>query len=146
MKGLDRILKYKYRSYILSFDDKGRFLSCTNGWQDDFEGNEGVVENLENNVKKIIIQLTGGVATLTFLKRVLVNRMANTEETYGLTAEGDFINVYNLETRENLYQFENHLISRIIGRKLVAAMFQNINLDDIENPKVDLYIAFPGEQ
>ena len=146
MKGLDRILKYKYRSYILSFDDKGRFLSCTNGRQDDFEGNEGVVENLENNVKKIIIQLPGSVATLTFLKRVLVNRMANSEETYGLTAEGDFINVYNLETRENLYQFENHLISRIIGRKLVAAMFQNINLDDIENPKVDLYIAFPGEQ
>lgn len=146
--GLDRILKYKYRSYIVSFDDKGRFLSCTNGRQDynDLEGNEGVVENLENNVKKIVIQFPGSVATLTFLKRILVNRMANTEETYGLTAEGDFINVYNLETRENLYQFENHLISRIIGRKLVAAMFQNINLNDIENPKVDLYIAFPGEQ
>ena len=146
--GLDRILKYKYRSYILSFDAKGQFISCTNGRQDyyDLEGNEGVVENLESKVKKIFIQLPGSVATLTFLKRVLVNRMANTEETYGLTAEGDFIDVYNLETREHLYQFENRLISRIIGRKLVAAMFQNINLDDIENPKVDLYIAFPGEQ
>lgn len=110
------------------------------------EENACPVEDLGNNVKKIGIQLYGGVATLTFLKRVLVNRMSNTEESYGLVANGDLINVYNLETQENLYQFNNPLISRIIGSKLVAAMFQNINLDDIENPKVDIYIAFPGGQ
>ena len=86
----------------------------------------------------------GGVATLTFLKRVLVNRMSNTEESYGLVANGDLINVYNLETQENLYQFEHRQISILIGNRLVAAMFQNINLDDIENPKVDIYIAFPA--
>lgn len=144
--GLDRILKYKYRSYILSFDEKGRFLSCTNGRQDynDLEENEGVVENLENNVKKIAIQLPGGVETLTFLKRVLVNRMNNADENYGLTVAGDIINVYNLETQEHVYQFENRQISRLIGDKLVAAMFQNVNLEDIENPKLDIYIAFPG--
>ena len=107
------------------------------------EENENPVENLENNVKKIVIQLPGGVATLTFLKRVLVNRMANTDENYGLTVVGDLINVYNLDTQENVYQFENRQISSIINNKLVAAMFQNVNLDDIENPKVDLYIAFP---
>lgn len=110
------------------------------------EVNACPVEDLDNNVKKIGIQLYGGVATLTFLKRVLVNRMSNTEESYGLIANGDLINVYNLETQENLYQFNNSLISRIIGNKLVAAMFQNVNLDDIENPKVDIYIAFPSGQ
>lgn len=106
--------------------------------------NESPVEELENNVKKIVIQLPGGVATLTFFKRVLVNRMANTDENYGLTVVGDTINVFNLDTQENVYQFENRQISSIVGDKLVAAMFQNVNLDDIENPKVDIYIAFPG--
>ena len=113
---------------------------------DNEEENDSSVENLDNNVKKIVIQLPGGVATLTFLKRVLVNRMANNDENYGLTVVGNLINVYNLNTQENVYQFENRLISSIIGNKLVAAMFQNVNLDDIENPKVDLYIAFPGGQ
>ena len=108
------------------------------------EENENPVENLENNVKKIVIQLPGGVATFTFLKRVLMDRMANTDENYGLTVVGDLINVYNLDTQENVYQFENRQVSSIIGNKLVVAMFQNVNLDDIENPKVDLYIAFPG--
>lgn len=108
------------------------------------DDNEGTVENLDNNVKKVVIQLQGGVATLTFLKRVLVNRMANTDENYGLTSDGNLINVYNLDTQEKLYQFDNQLISRIIGNKLAAAMFQNVNLDDIENPKVDIYIALPG--
>lgn len=110
------------------------------------EENESPVENLENNVKKTVIQLPGGVATLTFLKRVLVNRMNNADENYGLTVVGDIINVYNLDTQETVYQFENRQINRIIGNKLVAAMFQNVNLDDIENPKVDLYIAFPSGQ
>lgn len=110
------------------------------------EKNNSAVENLDNNVKKIAIQLPGGVETLTFLKRVLVNRMNNTDENYGLTVAGDVINVYNLETQDHVYQFENRQISRLIGGKLVAAMFQNVNLDDIENPKVDLYIAFPGSK
>lgn len=104
---------------------------------------ESSVEYLDNNVKKITIQLHGGMATLTFIKRVLMNRMANTDENYGLTTEGDIINVYNLETQEDVYQFENQLISRLIGSKLVVAMFQNVNIDDIEHPKLDIYIAFP---
>jgi hypothetical protein len=83
------------------------------------------------------------MASLAFLKRVLMNRMANTDETYGLTAEGNLIKVYNLETQEYIYQFDNRVISSIIGDKLVAAMFQNINIDNIENPKLDIYIAFP---
>ena len=110
------------------------------------EENNSAVENLDNNVKKIAIQLPGGVETLTFLKRVLVNRMNNADENYGLTVAGDIINVYNLETQEHVYQFRNRQISRLIGNKLVAAMFQDVNLDDIENPKLDLYIAFPSGQ
>ena len=110
------------------------------------EENEKPVENLENNVKKIAIQLPYSVATLTFLKRILVNRMNNADENYGLTVDGDLINVYNLDTQEHVYQFENRQISSIIGNKLVVAMFQNVNIDVIENPKVELYIAFPGVQ
>lgn len=108
--------------------------------------NESPVENLDNNVKKIAIQLPCSEVTLTFLKRVLVNRMNNADENYGLTVDGDLINVYNLETQENVYQFENRQISKIIGDKLVAAMFQNVNLEDIEHPKLDIYIAYAGGQ
>jgi len=28
--GLDKLLNYKYRDYVISFDDKGKFLSCKN--------------------------------------------------------------------------------------------------------------------
>ena len=41
-------------------------------------------------------------------------------------------------------EFAHQLISGIIGSRLLAAMFQNVNLDDIENLIVDINLAFSG--
>lgn len=138
-EGLDRILRYKYRSYILSFDDKGRFLSCKSGQQYN-------APLLKNNIShQIMEKKTFGLKfkieglssdILLILKNYLTDLSHGKTPTCYIYSLGGFIGCY--DDNDNLFYVLNdsEIKAWVEEEGLLVGVFGIDHIEDSDNEGV----------
>jgi len=144
VEGLDKVLRYKYRNYILSFDDSGSFLSC----KEEQHGNVLLTSDCIDNQKmeKKIIGLDFKLGNISYdnletLKSYLTElSQGKTPTCYIYSSLGGSIGCYDSD--DNLfYNFHNSELNEWIQEEgLLVGVF---GVDKIDTPDIEGVITLP---
>lgn len=142
VEGLDRLLNYKYRSYILSFDDKGRFHSCQSGLQ----GNR-TIGNGNNNLamEKKTFRLDFKLGSLSYdvleiIKTYLTDLSLGKNPTCYVYSRYGSIGCYD-DNFNLFYTFnDSELKAWVDEEKVLVGAF---GVDEIESPDIEGVISMP---
>ncbi len=143
VEGLDKVLRYKYRNYILSFDDSGRFLSCKEGLQ----GNVSLASGSMNNQKmeKKVIRLDFKIGNMTYdsleiLKSYLTDLSHGKSPSCYIYSLGGSVGCYDND--DNLFYIlpDSELKEWVQEEGLLIGVF---GVDKIDAPDIEGVITLP---
>ena len=143
VEGLDKILRYKYRGYILSFDDSGRFLSC----KEEQQGHASLGRSSMNNYKmeKMVVRLDFIIENMTYdnmeiLKNYLTELSHGKSPSCYIYSLGDMIGCY--DDNDNLFYTFNtsELEAWVKEEGLLIGVF---GVDKIDGPDIEGGITLP---
>lgn len=143
VEGLDRILKYKYRSYVLSFDDKGRFLSCQSGKQDNISLGSASMNNWAMEKKTFGLDFKIGSLSYDILE-IIKNYLTDLSQ-----GQNPPCYIYSKDSLISCYDDNNHLFYTFNASGLEAWVEEEgvlvgvFGIDQVESSEIEGVITLP---
>lgn len=142
-EGFDKILRYTYRDYILSFDDRGRFLSCKEGQLCHTSLGNGSMNNYEMEKKVVRLDLKIGNMTydsLEILKSYLAELSQGKTPSCYIYSLGGLIGCYDSD--DNLfYIFPDSELNEWVQEE--GLLIGVLGVDKIDAPEIEGVITLP---
>lgn len=142
-EGLDKILKYRYRDYLISFDDKGRFLSCKEEPKDYSSLESGCSSH--QIMEKKVLGLDFKLSSLSS-DRLQILKNYLTDLSHGKTAS---CYIYSTGGSIGCYDEDNNLFYTLDDSELKAWVEEEglligvFGVDEIEKPEAEGVITLP---